>query len=222
MNVLAISAHPDDETLGCGGTLLKHREAGDDIYWLIATQAYQPRWSSELVDLKAQEVSKVASEYGIKRKFELGFQATSLDNVMQDQLMVKIREVISEVAPESVYLVHGGDIHSDHQSVFSATTSVLKPFNMSKLGVRRVVSYECLSSTEGSPPFLASAFVPNIFNDITPYIDYKVRIMETYSTEIHSGAMPRTSSAIRALARFRGATVGVEYAEAFMLIRALE
>ena len=221
MKILAISAHPDDETLGCGGTLLKLREAGHDIYWLVATQAYEPKWPTEVIEQKSQEVEKVAAAYGMSGTYRIGLPAARLDTLSMDELMGSIRPVVFEVSPEIVYLVHGGDIHSDHRAVFSATASVLKPFNMRELGVRRILSYESLSSTDAAPPYPSMAFVPNVFNDITPYMDGKLAIMETYKSEVHRGAMPRTPSAIRALARYRGATIGVEYAEAFMLIREL-
>ena len=221
MRVLAISAHPDDETLGCGGTLLKHGANGDEIFWLIATQAYEPQWSAECIECKAVEVGKVAEAYGIKRCFKLGLPTVRLDTIPQNDLIEKIREVISEAKPEVVYLIHCGDVHTDHQVLFTATMSVLKPFYMARYGVRRVLSYETLSSTDAAPPHPNSAFVPNVFSDITPHIERKLEIMALYETENQPDPMPRSLSAIRALARYRGATIGTEYAEAFMLVREL-
>ena len=105
--------------------------------------------------------------------------------------------------------------------MFNATLAVLKPIYMEALGVRRVLSYETLSSTEEAPPGIGQAFVPNILSDITPHVDRKIEIMNLYETEIHPDPLPRGPSAIRGLARYRGATRGVEYAEAFMLVREL-
>lgn len=221
MNTLCISAHPDDETLGCGGTLLKCRAAGDDLFWLIVTQAHEPRWSADMVESKTAEIEKVAQAYGMKRYFRLGLPAVRLDTVPQSELIDRIREIISEVRPEVVFLVHGGDVHTDHHAVFAATISVLKPFYMAQLGVRRLLSYEVLSSTEAAPPQLDRAFMPNVFSNITPYIDRKIEMMGFYGSEAQSDPFPRGPSAIRALARYRGATIGVEYAEAFMLVREL-
>ena len=219
MRVLAVSAHPDDETLGCSGTLLKHGANGDEIFWLIATQAHEPQWSAECIKRKAVEVDKVAEAYGIKRCFKLGLPTVRLDTIPQSDLIEKIREVISEAKPEVVYLVHCGDVHSDHQAVFAATMAVLKPFYMARYGVRRVLSYETLSSTEAAPPHPNAVFIPNVFSDVTPHIERKLEIMALYETEIQPDPMPRSPSAIRALARYRGATIGTEYAEAFMLVR---
>ena len=116
-------------------------------------------------------------------------------------------------------MVHGGDVHTDHTIAFSAVTSVMKPMYMTELGVRRVLSYETLSSTEASPPSAERSFLPNVIADITPHIEHKIEVMNLYMTEKHSDPFPRGPGAIRALARFRGATIGVEYAEAFMLLR---
>lgn len=219
MQVLVISAHPDDETLGCGGTLLKHSARGDALFWLIATQTDEPQWSAKMIERKAAEVEQVAEAYGMEQYFRLGFPTVRLDTVPQADLIGRIRDMISEVKPEIIYLVHDGDVHTDHHAVFTATMSVLKPFYMVRLGVRRVLCYEILSSTEAAPPQLDRAFMPNVFSDITPYIERKIEIMALYETQSQPDPLPRGPSAIRALARYRGATIGVEYAEAFTLIR---
>ena len=222
MNILAISVHPDDETLGSGGTLLKHRAAGDQLFWLIATQAQQPQWSAEIIERKAVEVQRAAEAYKMRRTFKLGLPTARLESLPHAELMDRIREVIAEVRPEIVYLVHDGDVHTDHHAVFQATLCVLKAFYMRKLGVRAVLSYETLSSTEAAPPQSSRIFMPTVYREIGDHIDKKIEIMSLYATETQPDPMPRGSSAIRALARYRGATIGVEYAEAFMLIREVD
>lgn len=219
MTVLIISVHPDDEALGCGGAILRHAAAGDEIYWVVVTQGYEPRWSSEVLATKAAEVQRVGDAYGVKRIFKLGFRTTTLDHVPQNDLIDALRGVIAEVRPQVVYQIHGGDIHTDHFAVFTASMSVLKPFYMHKLGVQRVLCYETLSSTEAAPALLHRLFVPTVYTDITPYLERKLEIMRMYASELHPDPLPRGSSAIRALARYRGATIATEYAEAFMLIR---
>ena len=221
MKALVISTHPDDETLGCGGTILKHLADGDSLFWLIVTEAHEPRWNEETTERMSTQVKRVAEAYGMEKCFKLGFPTVMLDTVPQDDLITKIREVVAEVKPDLVYVVHSGDVHSDHRAVFTTTMSVLKPIYMEQLGVRRVLSYECLSSTEAAAPNAETAFIPNVFSDITPYLDRKIEIMQMYETEIQPEPLPRGPSAIRGLARYRGATIGVEYAEAFSLIREL-
>jgi LmbE family N-acetylglucosaminyl deacetylase len=222
MRVLAISVHPDDETLGCGGTLLRHASAGDEIFWLIVTQGHPPQWSSDVLERKAEEVRVVGAAYKISRILKLGFPTVRLDVVAQAELIERIREAIAEIKPEVIYVVHDGDVHSDHHAVFQATFCVLKAFYMRKLGVRAALSYETLSSTEAAPPQFARMFVPTVYRDITAHLDRKIEIMGLFATETQPDPLPRGPSAIRALARFRGASIGVEYAEAFMLIREVD
>lgn len=217
--ILAIAVHPDDETLGCGGTLLKHAAQGDELHWLIVTQAHEPQWPADLIARKAAEVEKVAAAYGVHRFYKLGFPTTQLDTTPQADLINAIREVVDKVRPETVYLVNRSDVHTDHHAVFLAAMSVLKAFYMGKFGVRRVLAYETLSSTEAAPPLPERVFIPTVYSDITPYIERKIEIMGLFESEAQPELSPRGGSAIRALARYRGATVGLEYAEAFMLIR---
>ncbi len=219
MNVLIISVHPDDETLGCGGTILRHVAEGDSVDWLVVTAAHEPRWGREVIEQKAAEVRAVAAAYGMRQVTKLGFRTTELDVQPQNTLIDGIRSAVEATRPEVVYLVHGGDIHTDHFAVFTAAMSVLKPFYMKKHGVQRVLCYETLSSTEAAPPLMHRVFVPNVYREITGYLERKVAIMGLYASEVHEDPLPRGSAAIRALARYRGATIAVDAAEAFVLVR---
>ena len=138
MRALIISAHPDDETLGCGGTLLKHRAAGDDIFWVIASQTHQPQWSGEVIERKKIEIESVAKAYGFKEHVVLGYPAAQLDTVSKRDMVQTMAEAVSNIKPEAVYLVHGGDVHSDHNVVFTASMAALKPAYMPRMNVRRI------------------------------------------------------------------------------------
>ncbi len=219
MKILVISAHPDDETLGCGGTILRHRAESHDVYWAVVSAPYEPVWTADEIERRNEQINNVKAAYGIAKDFHLGFPAAALDTVPQGDLMEAVGRVVLEICPDSVYLIHAGDVHSDHRSVFSAAMSVLKPILMTALGIRRVLSFETISSTDAAPPGVAGAFVPNVFVDISPYLDRKIEIMSLYRTEVQPDPLPRGPGAIQALARFRGGTIGKEYAEAFMLLR---
>ena len=218
-SVLVICAHPDDETLGCGGTLLQHSQNGDLISWLIATRALGEQWSDDVRRRKDEEINRVANAYGIKERFELRLPSASLDRVPLGELMEGIANAVKRVRPSIVYVVHSADVHTDHHAVFTATMSVLKPFHMRAQGVNRIMSFETLSSTEAAPFRFGGQFVPNLFIDISRSLSQKQKVMALYESEQQQDPMPRGPSAITALARYRGATIGVEYAEAFMLIR---
>lgn len=219
MKVLVIAPHPDDETLGCGGTLLRHREENDELHWAIVTRLQQTPGNEATMAQKSKELDKVAEAFGMRTVSKLGFSTTRLDVSPVSDVIDKIRSAVDAVKPEVVYLVHSGDVHTDHQIVFAATMSVLKAFYMKMLGVRRVLSYETLSSTDAAPQMQSRLFAPNTFFDITPYMERKIEILSLYQTEKQPEPLPRSSSAVRALGRYRGASIGVEYAEAFMLIR---
>lgn len=219
MRVLVVSVHPDDETLGCGGTILRHGEEGDETSWLIVTQAYEPQWSGETIARKAEEVNRVAVAYGMAQTIKLGLPTAKLDTAPQGDLISALREGIEQADPEIIYTVHGGDIHTDHAVVYTALMSVVKPFYMNRLGVKRVLCYETLSSTDAAPTTTGRLFHPVIYRDVSSHIDRKIEIMAMYETEVQDDPMPRGPGSIRALARHRGATIGVDYAETFMLIR---
>jgi LmbE family N-acetylglucosaminyl deacetylase len=220
--ILVISAHPDDETLGCGGTILRHVARGDTVHWAIATQAHEPQWDRSTIDRKRNEIERVASDYGLSGYTRLGFPSTQLDRLGRSDLIAAIGEVARTVCPEVVYVVHPGDIHGDHAAVFESTVVALKSFRMQRSGIRRILCFETLSSTEAAPPVPARAFVPSVFHDIGEWFERKLEVMALYASETHDDPLPRSPSAIRALARLRGATVGVKYAEAFWLVRELD
>ena len=217
--VLVVSMHPDDETLGCGGSILKHVDRGDEVHWVVVTQPHSPTWTDDVIEEKAREVDAVARAFRFASSRRLSFGANELERTNFNELIDALRDTIVDVSPDTVYSVSGGDIHSDHEVGFKALTVVAKPFYTDRLGVRRLLCYETLSSTDAAPALAGRAFVPQVFSDITPYLDRKVEIMSIYGTEAQPDPMPRGPSAIRALARTRGATIGVEYAEAFCLIR---
>lgn len=219
MRILVIAPHPDDETLGCGGSLLKHKAKGDSLSWLVATRGHEPQWSAELLARKEAEIRRVREAYGFEQTFRLNFPTIKLDTIPLDQMIVPLREAIMDAHPDLVYLNHWGDVHSDHRVVFEATMSVLKPFYSGQHGVRKVLSYEVLSSTDAMPANPARAFVPNVFTNVTEFLEEKLEIMALYESELQPAPLPRALESLRALARVRGATIGVEYAEAFMLVR---
>jgi len=219
MRILVIAPHPDDETLGCGGSLLKHKSNGDSLSWLVATRGHEPHWSADLLDRKEKEIASVTAAYGFDQTIRLNFPTIRLDTIPLEEFIAAIRNAISDCKPELVYLNHFGDVHSDHRIVFEATLSVLKPFYSGTHGVERILSYEVVSSTDAAPLNPARAFVPNVFTDVTDFLEKKLEIMALYESELQPSPLPRALDNLRALARLRGATIGVEFAEAFMLVR---
>ena len=219
MRVLAICAHPDDETLGCGGTLLKHASQGDTLHWLLITSAHPQDFSQEVIKQQAREVFSVEKAYPFTTLNWLKHPATRLDTLPLSMLIKAIQEVVERIGPEIVFVPNRSDVHSDHRVAFDAVMIALKIFCLRKQGIRRVLACEVLSSTDAAFSTAQNVFIPNVFVDVSDTIERKLEIISLYENQLHSDPLPRSLSAIRALARYRGATISVHYAEAFTLIR---
>lgn len=217
MNILVIAPHPDDEVLGCGGTIAKHAQRGDEVYLCIVTKAYPPDWSEDEIRRKKEEVLSANHTLGIHKSCFLGFPTVKLDTIPQRQLNDSIAQVVREVQPEIAYIPHRGDVNKDHRFVFDAALVALRP--MPGSNIKRVLCYETLSETEWAGPFTENTFHPNVYVDISETLDGKLKAMSAYRTELKEFPHPRSLKAISALARLRGSTVGVEAAEGFVLVR---
>jgi LmbE family N-acetylglucosaminyl deacetylase len=217
MNVLAVSAHPDDETLGCGGALLLHAAAGDAVHWLVATRADAVRYGEKAAAAKAAEIEAVAAAYPMAKVHSLGFPPAELDQVPRRELIARVSEVLKAVGPEIVYTVGPQDVHGDHRVLFEALEASLKPFRGGK-GVRRVLAYETLSSTDQRLR-TEDGFTPTVFVDVTSTLERKIEILGLYASELQDLPAPRNGETCRALARVRGAAAGLPYAEGFRLLR---
>jgi LmbE family N-acetylglucosaminyl deacetylase len=216
--VLAVAVHPDDETLGCGGALLKHKNNGDDIYWLIITSIdVENGWEKDKVESRQKEIDSVSKMYGFCVTHSLNFPTTRLDTVPMKDLISEISKIIHNVEPDIIYVPNRSDIHTDHQVAFKAIMSCTKVFRNSF--IRKILMYECLSETEFSPSLPADSFIPNVFVDITGLLEEKIKIMKMYRGEMGTFPFPRSEENIRALAMYRGATAGVKVAEAFVLLK---
>lgn len=216
--ILVAAAHPDDETLGCGATLLRHRAGGDAVHWLIATgMTPEVGGTPERVAERDREIEAVAKHFGFAGVHRLGFPAARLDVVPRADLVAAIGGVIDAVAPDTLYVPFRGDIHSDHAVLADACAAASKWFRHAS--VRRVRAYETLSETEFQLAPDALAFRPNLFLDVTAHLDGKVAAMRLYKSEIGTLPFPRSEEAIRALATLRGSAAGCGVAEAFMTLR---
>lgn len=219
--VLIIAPHPDDETLGCGGTILKHVEQGDKVHWLIVTDmSISEGFTMERINKREMEIQQVSHMYGFTTTHKLGFPTTKLDQVGMSGIVEAMGRVFHSVRPEVVYVPYPGDVHTDHKYVFDAAVSCTKWFRYPF--VKRVLAYETLSETEfGLNPDIPG-FRPNVFVEISKYLESKLRIMHVFSSEIGAFPFPRSEHAIRSLASIRGSAIGVEAAEAFMLLKEVQ
>lgn len=216
--VLVVAPHPDDETLGCGGTLLKHKACGDAIHWLIATSVREENgFERSIVETRKNEIQAVSAMYEFDGVHPLDFPTTKVDEIPMNVLVNSIYNVFKKVEPNIIYLPFQNDIHTDHQIVFKAAYSCTKCFRF--LSIEKIIMMEILSETEFAPATQTDNFIPNMFVDITDFLDRKIEIVKGYEGEIGKHPFPRSERNIRALATLRGATAGCEDAEAFMIIK---
>lgn len=215
--ILVIAVHPDDETLGCGGTLLKHKSEGDEIHWMIGTETTT---DSEFYKIREKEITEVTKLYQFDSVHSLKLKTMQVDEYTMSELIGKISKVMNEVKPNIIYLPFKGDVHSDHRHIFEAAYSCTKSFRYPF--IKKIYMIETLSETEFAPSTKEDSFIPNIFVDITDFMDKKLEIMKIFESEITEHPFPRSIRNLKALATLRGATAGCEYAESFMLLKEIK
>lgn len=215
---MVIAPHPDDETLGCGGALLRFRREGCRLAWLIVTDmTAEVGFTPAQIARRDAEIEKVGKVYGFDAIDRLGFATTRLDAIPMAQLSRSIGKAVAAFQPHTLLVPFGNDNHTDHQVVFKASASCFKWFRFSS--VKKVLAYETPSETDQAVVSKAKTFSPNVFVDISKEVSRKIAVMKIYKSEFAKFPFPRSEKAIRSLAAVRGAASGHNSAEAFMLIK---
>ena len=180
MKILVIAPHPDDETLGCGGTLLKHKKNNEIMYWLTVTSALdQKKWGKDFIKKRKSELAMVASKYGFKNSYHLKFPSSEIDMVPISNIVSEISRVIEKVKPNLIYIPFHSDVHTDHQIISKSLGSIIKWFRHES--IEKVLMYETLSETDFN--FISNNyFKPNYFVDISNFIIEKNNIMRIYAS----------------------------------------
>ena len=216
--VLVIAPHPDDETLGCGGTLLKWKAAGAKVHWLIVTGIEGVAgFSSERVESRAREIEKVAGLFNFDSYHACNFPAAQLDTIAKGDIVGAIGQVIKSLEPDTVLVPYRNDVHSDHAVVFDASVSATKTFRSPF--VRAIYAYETPSETDFGIRPDDPGFRPNLFISIEGYLDRKLAIMSEYEGEMGAFPFPRSDESLRALATLRGGQANCRAAEGFMILK---
>lgn len=219
MNVLVVSPHPDDETLGAGGTLIKLKKKGHKIYWLNITDLkIEDGWDEQKVDHRIEQIMGVKQFYHFDGFFNLGFSPTKLTSLDENMIIRKIRAVYDEVKPEWLIIPGRYDAHSDHRVVYNCCMACAKSFRSPY--IKRIITMEIASETEYG--FQEEKFEPNLFIDITDELEEKIKAIKIYDTETEKVPFPRSIENIRALAVNRGSSCTCQYAEAFHLVKQIE
>jgi LmbE family N-acetylglucosaminyl deacetylase len=217
---LAVVAHADDEALGCGGTLCRHTTAGDEVWVVVLADGVTSRdvAASDTLIAQREAAAHAASDLlGIQHFMIHRFPDNRLDAYPRLDIVKLVERHLLETGPDTVYTHHAGDLNVDHRRVHEAVVTACRPQSGSP--VQTLLFFETPSSTEWQPPGSAQPFVPNWFVDISETLDTKMRALRAYGGEMRAWPHPRSYEAVDHLARWRGATVGCEAAEAFILGR---
>lgn len=206
--VMVIAVHPDDETLGCGGSILKHISQGDQVSVVFVTNGNT---------IQEKTIQRISEAYSLNKTFKLGLKEVYLENEPLVNIINPLSQVISDFKPSILYIPNRSDVHSDHRSVFLAIQACTKSFRSPFL--KKVLMMEVISETDFAPSLPENSFIPNIFIDISKYYENKEKILSLYKDELLDEFQTRSISTMRALNRYRGSLINVEYAESFMLIK---
>lgn len=219
-NTLIIAPHPDDEVLGCGGTIKRLSSEGTKVFVLIATRGKKVMYSEESILNTRSDARNAHKILGVTETHFLDFPAPDLDMISIAEISLALSQVIKDLEISTLYLPHRGDIHHDHKIIFQAGLVAARPLEGNP--VKRIYSYETLSETEWAAPFSNDSFTPTFFVNITDHLSAKIEAMKCFRTQLKEFPNPRSLKAIEALANLRGSTIGVNYAEAFVTIRIIE
>lgn len=218
-NILVLAAHADDEVLGCGGTIAKLVKFDCSVTVVFFTNGVGSRQTDDTAEVRRNQAAYAAcEELGVQNVFLHNFPDNQMDGINLLKVVKIIEGYIAEICPDTIFTHHAGDLNVDHRQVFLAAITAARP--VPDASVKNIFSFEVQSSTEwGASAAPTLAFNPTTFFDITGTIDKKLAAMMHYHEELRAAPHPRSLELISALAKVRGSTVGVDYAEAFQLIR---
>ncbi len=216
--ILVVAAHPDDEVLGCGGTIARHAAEGDTVHVVFIADGEGARAGAAANAALAREKAAITalSILGAATPIFLGFEDNPLDAYRLLDIVRSVESVIAEVAPDVVYTHHCGDLNIDHELTHRAVLTACRPVPGSP--AREIYSFEVVSSTEWNST-RGRDFIPQLYVDVTAYMPTKRLALEAYCEEMRPVPHARSIENVAALATFRGASVGVGAAEAFMVMR---
>jgi LmbE family N-acetylglucosaminyl deacetylase len=227
-NVLVVAAHPDDEVLGCGGTISRLVEDGHSVDIAILGEGITSRYDNpedadeSLIEELHQRSKSVAEFLEIDSHYLKGLPDNRLDGMDRLDLIKIVEDYIERSEPDVVYTHSSTDLNVDHRRIHEAVLTATRPSASDIETVNEIYAFEVPSSTEWAFGEMNGQFSPKRFVNISEHIESKIEAMEKYETEIQSFPHPRSPESLRTLAQHRGSTAGYDYAEAFEVLRLLQ
>lgn len=216
--ILVVAAHSDDEALGCGGTIARHVAEGETVHTVFLADGVSSRQGADTHELERRlaATEQARQVLGISTTTFLGLPDNRLDSLSLIEVIQPLEKVIRQINPQVIYTHHYGDLNVDHRIAHQAVMTACRATPESS--VKEIYAFEVMSSTEWSSVGLAP-FLPNLFIDISAYMAIKLQALEAYALEMRPAPHSRSSEHLNILARHRGCCVGVDTAEAFMVMR---
>jgi LmbE family N-acetylglucosaminyl deacetylase len=215
MRVLVVAPHPDDEVLGCGGTIPRYVEAGHELHVLIVTKG-DDLFDKELVALAREEALRAHEILGVDKTHFADLPAIKLDTLPRHLICDTLASFFRDIRPDTLFLPFAGDINSDHQIVHACSMVAARP---TLIPIGSIYCYETLSSTNWNSPGLAPTFTPNVFVDISSTVSLKIDAVKTFRSQLKEHPHERSPESVMALSSYRGGFVNLSHAEAFSCIR---
>jgi LmbE family N-acetylglucosaminyl deacetylase len=215
--VLIITPHPDDESLGLGGSIVKMIDNGYEIFVLTIAGHLPPLYPKGVYEVTIDEAYKAYDILGIKNSKFLGIPSTMIGNKPIHELNSEIYSVIQEFKPHFVFCPFP-DRHIDHRLIFESTLVATRPIDEGE-NIQLVAAYETLSETHWNAPYIEPNFTHNLVVDVSDFMDQKIEALKCYKSQITMDKGPRSITAVRALAQFRGTQSGFDFGEALYIIR---
>jgi len=218
-SILVIAPHPDDETIGVGGTLIRHKLNGDELNLIIVTKPNPKNFSKDFINERNGLFEKLNKAYEFKENIQLDFFSSEINSENLLTLICSFSDLIKQIKPHIVYLCHPSDAHTDHYFTFKAAIACLKKFRCKT--IKKILLYETISETNFSSE-LTNNFSPNYYIDITNTFDEKMKVLDIYPSEFKEHPFPRSEMSIRSQAILRGSESDCKYAEAFQVFKVYE
>lgn len=221
MKILVLAPHADDEVLGMGGTIAKFAQKGCQITVSVLTghgDEPHPLWASSHWDEVRNECQAAAKLLGVEQILFRDLPAACLDFTPVWKINNVIADLVKKVQPQEIYVPFEFDLHKDHAATAYGLYVAARPYLEQARCVQRILAYETLSETHLMPPYFSPAFQPNVFVDIENTIEVKLDAMRAYRSQLQSDGLPRSIATLKALATLRGAHIGANAAEAFILL----
>jgi LmbE family N-acetylglucosaminyl deacetylase len=222
--ILVIAAHPDDEVLGCGGTIARLTSEGNNVYTLILGEGVTSRDRERDLTKRENEIAELKKQaenanriLGVKKVYAYDFPDNRFDTVPLLDIIKTIEIIKEDIKPDIVFTHHCGDLNIDHQITFKAVMTAFRPIKDES--VKELYSFEIPSSTEWNGPSLLTHFIPDYFVDVNKSLKVKINALKEYETELREFPHPRSLNAVELNAKQWGVKMGFKAAEAFKTIR---